>query len=93
MGTSIIAIKSIECSFLFLGCFKSSITQIFLGPCSFFVLVPSPARAHPAQWHIPIWAALAEYFRFGVLNSGAGEPLPARTRLPNAPALSEFIEL
>ena len=80
--TSITAIKSIECSLQFLGRFKSS-TQNCLGPCSFFVPVPSPARAHSAQWLIPIWAAVAEYFQFGVLNSGAGELFPARTGSPN----------
>ena len=63
------------------------------GPGRFFVPVPSPARAHSAQWLIPIWAAVAEYFHFEVLNSGAGELLPARTGLPNAPASSEFINV
>ena len=92
--TSIIAIESIECSLRFLGHFKSSITQNCFGPGSFFVPVPSPAMiAHSAQWLIRIWAAVAEYFQFGVLNSGAGELLPARTGLPNAPASIEFINV
>ena len=64
--------------------------------------VRSPARTHRTQWHIPVWAAVAEYFRFGVavLNSGAAWGWGALTRkdqvvarLPNAPASSEFINV
>ena len=73
--TSITAIESIQRSLRFLGRFKSSSTQNCFGPGSFFVPVPSPARAYSAQWLISIWAAVAEYFHFGVLNSGAGELL------------------
>ena len=91
--TSITAIKSIECSLRFLGRFKYSSTQNCFGPGSFFVSVPSPARAHNAQWLIPIWAAVAEYLQFGVPYSGAGELLAKRTGLPNAPDSSEFINV
>ena len=55
-------------------------------PCSFFVPVPSPARAHRAQWHISFWAAVADHFQFWVQNCGAGELLPAKTWLPNTTA-------
>ena len=61
------------------------IKKLFL-PLIVTMLVPSSARASRAQWHIPIWAAAADYFQFEVLTFGLGELLPARTGLPTAPA-------
>ena len=90
-----IAIKSIEFSLRFSGHFKKSSSpkkngfrsrlRTFLRAGSNLKSIQSRAAHRDWHWHtIPISDAVANYYKLELprLNYGAGELLPARTRLP-----------